>query len=220
MTGKYICLEGVDYSGKTTTLHLLHDYLLEKGINSTITKHPGATWIGQKIRKIVKSEDAHVLDHTRAMLFAVDNAAFQEEIAKPMMDSDDWLIADRNNFTSALAYQIADGVSLDEVMQIHSSLLNPRKIDEVFILDISYDTRMKRKLHREAIEGEMKDYYERDREHFDKLRRAYLRLSEMKDALHRYVEHNDDYALNIHVIDANVPGEEILEQIVDKLKLA
>jgi len=217
MPGKYICLEGPDYCGKTTTLHNLHNFLRTKEINSTITKHPGATWIGQRIREIVKDPDAKVLDHTRAMLFAVDNAAFHEEIAKPMINSKDWLLADRNNFTSALAYQMADGVSLDEIQQIHSSLINPRKIDHVFVLDITYETRMQRQRLREAAEGKVNDYYERDREHFDKLRNAYARLAENKDALHRYVEHDDDYTLNIHMINGNVDGAGILDQIASKL---
>lgn len=219
MAGKYICIEGPDMAGKTTTLHNLHAFLKARNINSTITKHPGSTWIGKKIRQIVKDPDAKVLDHTRAMLFAVDNAAFHEEIAKPMIDSDDWLLADRNNFISALAYQIADGISLDEIMQIHSSLVAPRKIDHVFILDIDYEIRQQRKTLREAKVGVVNDYYERDRSHFDKLRQAYRCLMEQKDALHKYVKHNDDYHMNIHIINGNVDGAAILDQIVSKLKI-
>lgn len=216
MIGKYIVCDGPDFAGKTTIINLLEKHLKSKNINSVVTKHPGSTWIGKQLRSIVKDPDSKIMDHTRAMIFAVDNAAFQEEIAKPMADSNDWLLADRQNFISACAYQIADGVSLDELKQIHSSLLNPRKIDHVFILDINFDTRTKRRLHREALEGVANDYYERDSKHFDKLRDAYLSLASMKDPLENYVKSTND-ELNIHYINANVGGEEILKQIVQIL---
>lgn len=202
---------GFDFSGKTTAIHLLQDWLTSKSIESILTKHPGATWVGQKIRELVKDPESKIDARSRAMLFAVDNSAFQEEFAKPLALTDKWLLADRNNFTSALAYQAADGLNLSEIAQLHSSLINPRKIDHVFVLDITWETRCKRKNYRDETQGIMNDYYERDKEHFNKLRNAYLTLQDHSDILHKYVNGNNK--LNISIIDANVDGPAIVEQI-------
>jgi len=219
MSGKYIVFDGVDLSGKSTALEAVVKLLNEAGIKSRLTKHPGATWIGQKIRTIVKDPEAKVLPVTRAMLLAVDNMAFHEEIAKPMIGSDEWLFADRNNITSALAYQIADGIPVDQISQLHSSLINPRQIDHVLIFDISWETRVERLRKRQEAEGKVKDYFERDKEHFLKLKNAYLKMPiDCKSVLTPYIKSTNGN-LNISLIDANQDQENIREQVLFLLNL-
>lgn len=217
MNEQYIVFDGVDLSGKSTALEALSRELTENGIKNRVTKHPGATWIGQKIRSIVKDPEAKVLPITRAMLLAADNMAFHEEIAKPMVGTGEWLFADRNNITSALAYQIADGIPIEQIARLHSSLISPRQVDQVLIFDISWETRVKRLQKRQEAEGKVKDYFERDKEHFLKLKNAYLNMaSEYQDVLKPYIKSTNG-KLNFIIIDSNGDEASIRKQVYDAL---
>lgn len=143
-------------------------------------------------------------------MLAADNMEFQASIAKPMIDRPTWLLADRSNFISSFAYQIADGIGLDDLRFCHQVVLNPRKADHVFVFDIDYDTMVERKMQR----GAELDYYERDREHFEKLRTAYRRLLDNKDDLVNYIECDDDWIPYVHYLDGRKSTEESVASIL------
>lgn len=215
MPGKYIVCEGPDFVGKSTILKHLQQVLTDIDIDSIITAHPGSTPLGKELRKIIKDPSIKVDKYTRSILLAADNMEFQASIAKPLMTSKSWLLADRSNFISSLAYQIADDISLDELRKCHNVVLNPRKIDHCFIFDIDYKTMVQRKTQR----GAELDYYERDKTHFEKLRTAYSRMMDYKDDLIKYVDHDDDYVLNIHYLDGTQPIKTSVEKMLKILSL-
>lgn len=215
MSGKYIVLEGLDLSGKSTTIRHLQQALTDRDIDSIITAHPGSTPLGKELRKLIKDPSIKVDKYTRSILLAADNMEFQASIARPMMTSNSWLLADRSNFISSLAYQIADNISIDELRKCHDVVLNPRKINHCFIFDIDHDTMLQRKAER----GAELDYYERDKKHFEKLRTAYSRMMDFKDDLVKYIDHDDDYILNIHYMDGTLPTKASVENMLKILFL-
>jgi len=212
---KYIVVEGVDYSGKSTVLRYLQQALTERDIDSIITAHPGSTQLGKALRQIIKDPTINVDKQTRSILLAADNMEFQASIAKPLMSSQTWLLADRSNFISSFAYQIADGISMEDVKKCHDVVLNPRKIDHCFIFDIDFDTMAQRKSQR----GAELDYYERDKKHFEKLRTAYSRIMDNKHHLTDFIDHDDDYIPNIHFMNGADPTEKSVEKILRTLDL-
>jgi len=176
LTGRYIIVEGVDCSGKTTMSRRLAEYLEEKGIKTLLTIHPGATPAGQRIRSIVKDPDIHLDKLTEALLFGADNSAFIHQVLIPNLNEGTWVIADRNNFISSLAYQIASGCKLDELDRIHDTINNPPKADLLLILrvgqELAFDRRRRRGMEKDRFEDRMtsgSEYYTKVSEAYDEM---------------------------------------------------
>lgn len=165
-----IVLEGPDYTGKSTLISKIDNYLKSKGQECVVTGHPGSTPVGQTLRGIIKDPSIKIDKHTRAILLAADNYEFQVQHALPSIGK--WLLSDRSNFISSMAYQLADGIKLDDLIKVHDVVIDYRPIDICFVLDIDFETRRARQSKR----GIEKDYFERDEEHFNKLRSAYKSL--------------------------------------------
>ena len=53
MAGRFITIEGVDGSGKSTQIARLQEYLEHRGFKTMMTHEPGGTVIGEKIREII-----------------------------------------------------------------------------------------------------------------------------------------------------------------------
>jgi dTMP kinase len=100
--GRFITLEGIDGAGKSTHLMWLADHLRCRNLEVIVTREPGGTALGEKIRGLVLSEAMHIDTETLLMF-----AARREHLAKvilPALDAGKWVISDR--FTDATyAYQ-------------------------------------------------------------------------------------------------------------------
>ena len=140
MNGKHIVLEGVDNSGKTTISQIISTWLQENyQIKTTIASHPGSTPVGQEIRKILKHSPHPINPNAQALLFAADNSMFMSQILKPSFEQGTWVISDRNNFISSLAYQIASGCTFDELDRVHEATPQLAKIDLLLIFRCTYE---------------------------------------------------------------------------------
>ncbi len=156
--GKYIILDGVDYSGKTTMAKRLVDWLRAKGTPAQYVRNPGATEIGRELRRITRDFSSDPI--TEALVFAADNSACIHEVIKPQLEKGVCVVADRNNFISGLAYQMASGCSLDDIDRVHNVFHNPPKADLLLILHASSEVIEKRaQVIRDAIEDTQNDRF-------------------------------------------------------------
>lgn len=180
MSGKFVVFEGVDNSGKTTILELTERWLRTLGKDVIATKHPGSTPVGRELRQIIKHSDHKVDPNTEALVFAADNSAFINQVLRPALDKGTWVLGDRNNFISSMAYQIASGVAFDELDKIHAAIANPPKIDLLFVLKCDWETSQERKRVKMLTSNEpARDRFEdRGREYFDKLINCYNQIIE------------------------------------------
>lgn len=201
--GKYVIFEGVDYASKSSVLYKLLEYLNQKNQNVHIYKQPGSTWIGNKIREIVKCPESKISDYIRAMLFIIDNISFHEDILK--LSTEDWILLDRNNFISSLVYQVNDGICKQDLIQAFKLVKNKRIADHLFIFDINWDTRCQRA----KIRNDKPDHFERDKIHFEMLRSRYLDIYNNGDAV--------EFSRETHLIDANRNTDAILDEVVSYL---
>jgi len=172
MAGRFIVFEGVDGCGKSTQARRFVDWLNMTGKRAIYTRHPGATLIGAELRGLTAGREVDA--NTKALLFAADNSAFINQILIPHLGSDTWVIGDRNNFISSLAYQIADGCSLLQLEHIHAATCtDPPKIDALLIFSVTPEVATARRASR-SQEG--KDIYEdkmNRREYFSRVALAY-----------------------------------------------
>ena len=103
-TLKFITIEGIDGAGKSTTISMIEGFLKDKGEQVLITREPGGTELGEKLREINKSVKMDPL--TETLLLFTARAEHVTQKIKPALDNDIWVICDR--FTdSTVAYQSA-----------------------------------------------------------------------------------------------------------------
>lgn len=194
MTGKFIVLEGIDGSGKTTLCDVLAAYLREKGHEVQVTQEPTHDEIGSLIRdNFVKN----ISQKAEALLFTADRAVHTERIARWIGAGID-VICDRY-FASTVAYQSAslNGVSLDKDWLLDLNEPVVMEPDVTFLLDINPEKGMERVCTRgERSKFENVDY--------------------LKEVRQRYLELADEYGFKL--IDASRDRETVAEEALEIIK--
>ncbi len=141
--GVFICIEGLDGSGKTTQAKLLTKKLCEDGLNVVFTAEPSQGRIGKFIRKRL-FEEKRMPVSVEALLFAADRIEHVENEVNPELMQGKIVVSDRYVYSS-LAYQGSAGLSLDWIEQINSNALKP---DLSIFIDVAPEVvleRLKRK---------------------------------------------------------------------------
>jgi len=167
MKGKFIVLEGIDGSGKTTQIKQLAKWLngsdlIPENNHLIITREPGGTQLGQSIRSLLldTSRENSPDSITELLLYAADRAQHVNEIIRPSLNKGNWVISDRFS-GSTLAYQ-GFGRKLDiklikDLENIATQGISP---DITFLLDISVEESMRRRKSRkdDRIEQEGREF--------------------------------------------------------------
>jgi dTMP kinase len=100
--GKFITFEGIDGAGKSTHIAFVADWLRAKGRRVVVTREPGGTPLGEKLRELLLHEKMHL--ETEALLMFAARREHIAEVIAPALERGDWVISDR--FTDAtFAYQ-------------------------------------------------------------------------------------------------------------------
>ena len=144
-TGKLFVIDGVDGSGKSTTVDILRDKLWEKysGDQVVVTRVPGGTGLGVELRRIVKSRKFNISDLAERLMFAADERQTADEVVNPALAAGKVVLSGRWSCTD-YAYGLARGLAADEIKKIHD--LNPMPmVDHLFILTLPFETILSRK---------------------------------------------------------------------------
>jgi dTMP kinase len=109
--GRLIALEGPEASGKSTQARLL-----AKKLGAVLTREPGGTKTGKRVRALLLERDAGQIDaRTEALFMAADRAQHVTEVVLPAMSSGRWVVTDRFS-ASLFAYQgFGRGLDLAEL---------------------------------------------------------------------------------------------------------
>lgn len=202
MRGRFITLEGPDGSGKSTMLRLIGNYLKDKGIESIITREPGGTEIGEKIRKIIlDNKNVNMGAETEALLYAAARAQHVCEKIIPALEEGKVVICDR--FTlSSLAYQgVGRDLGIERVKAINDFAIRGIYPDLILFFHVNPQVTLKRKIGRknaDRLELEGNEFHR-------KVYEGYMKLLEM-------------YPKNIKVIDASKPIEEVFKQSIEEIE--
>ncbi|MFW5749309.1 MAG: dTMP kinase [Halanaerobium sp.] len=176
--GFFITFEGIEGSGKTTQINLLADYLQQKGFEVVVSREPGGTDLGEKIRQLLLDTQYDSMDYrTEILLYAADRAQHVKEIIKPALKQGKIVISDRFA-DSNLAYQAAGrGLDYELVYQINDWVIDSTWPDLTLLLDIDIKEGLKRaralSLDQagDRLEREVDDFHQRVRD-------AYLKMAE------------------------------------------
>jgi dTMP kinase len=147
--GAFICIEGLDGSGKTTQAKLLAKKL-RKSHNAVYTTEPSRGKIGTYIRERCLYGEKRLSSAVEALLFAADRIEHVEIEVLPALHQGKLVISDRYLYSS-LAYQGAAGLSLEWIEKINEHALKP---DLAIFIDVDPKTAMRRlKLKKSVMEN-------------------------------------------------------------------
>lgn len=184
--GIFICVEGIDGSGKTTQAHKLVEVLKKVGFEAVYTTEPSRGMYGTLLRN-------HILEGTRrapvvveAVLFAVDRVDHVASEVKPLLRKGKVVVSDRYVYSS-IAYQGTSGFPTKWLKEINKQVMKP---DLSFFIDVPPETVMERINRQKSVMETLQTQKE--------VRKAYLRLVEEEGLL---------------VIDGSGSKKEVAERI-------
>jgi len=145
---------------------------LSEGKDVVLTREPGGTVVGEKIRNILLESNEDIDRYTELFLYLADRAENLAKVVNPNLEKNKIVISDRY-FDSTIAYQTA-GRGLKEEVKILKKLklFNIREPDVTFLLDVDPEIGRNRITNFDRIERENLEFHRR-------VRKAYLDLAKI-----------------------------------------
>ena len=209
--GKFITFEGLDGSGKSTQVEKLARSLRAHGLSVTVTREPGGTAAGEKIREVLlHSATSGLSPFTEMALMFASRAQHIHEIILPALAEGRVVLCDR--FTdSTEAYQ-GGGRKLGTgpVLQMHEVLCGNLQPDLTILLDNEVAFSVERARRRNRQHKDENRFEQESRAFFGRVRHAYLAIAAREPQ-------------RVHVVNARgTPSEThavIMELVRKKLKI-
>ena len=168
--GAFITFEGSEGCGKSTQVKRLASRLEQAGVRVLITREPGGTAIGEKIRDLLQfaPESFAMTPETELLLFEASRSQLVRETIRPALEQGTVVISDRF-FDSTTVYQgVARKLEPDIVATLNDFAVGPDRPDLTIILDVDVATARARMLRRvrpvvvvDRMEQEPLEFYER-----------------------------------------------------------
>ena len=180
----FISLEGIEGCGKTTQLKYLSAFLAEKGRPYVVTREPGGTAIGKKIRSILLDPASNELvPAAELLLYMADRAQHIHSLIKPSLAEGNIVLCDRY-FDATVVYQgYARGLDIGFIRDLHRIVLKDLKPDITLLLDLPPRIGLAR-AWQELDSGNRSDTESRFEEEaisfHEKVRAGYLELAGME----------------------------------------
>jgi len=190
--GKFITLEGIDGAGKSTHLNWLADFFRSQGKTVVVTREPGGTAVGEKLREFLLDDRQIMHAETEALLMFGARREHLDKVILPALDQGSWVISDR--FTDAsFAYQGGGrGISRQKLAELEGWVQGEFQPDLTLYFDVGVELGRRRTSvikKADRFEKEQDEFFQRVREAY--LERAYA------------------FPQRIFIIDATRPLEQV-----------
>lgn len=185
--GVFVCLEGIDASGKSTQARWLVRNLRRRGFDAIYTTEPSDGEIGKFIKCYVLQRKKRIPAVVEALLFAVDRVDHVESKIEPALESGKIVVSDRYVYSS-LAYQGAAGLDIGWIKLVNQMALPP---DLAIYIDVPPEVVVKRMKRRRSV----METLETQR----RVREVYMQLVREK---------------RLVLIDGNRPAREVVQNIL------
>ena len=201
MRGAFISLEGIEGVGKSTNLAFVADTVRRAGHDVVITREPGGTAFGERVRDwILNGDHGQLSADIETLLMFAARARHLEEVIRPALAAGRWVVCDR--FTDAtFAYQGGGrGASRTLLHSLKNEIQRGAEPDLTLLLDAPLDVGTSR------IAARTPDHFEREQQpFFERVRAAYLALAA-------------ESPNRVKVIDASQPLDLVQRQIETQLR--
>lgn len=199
MQGTFLTFEGIDGCGKTTQLELLRDYLRRQELPVVVTREPGGTPLGERVRALVLSRASRGMDpRTELLLLFAARAQNVKQVIAPALAAGKVVLSDRFTDASVVYQGYGRGLPRSFIRQLDRFACRGVKPDLTFVIDINPRTSVRRALRRNRraaadearFESEARAFYQRVRQGYRALARAEPRRVRVVDG--------EDSIQNIH----------------------
>ena len=195
MENKFISFEGIDGSGKTTQINKLSRWFEEKAIPHTVLREPGGAFLCERIRDLLLDKNIEINSRSETLLFMAARAQLIEEIIKPDLSNDKFIICDRF-IDSTLAYQgYGRKLDLNVINNMNKFSTDNITPDITFLMDVDLETSIKRRM------GNDIDRMELAGDEF---------LSQVRDGYYKICQNNSN---RCHIINATKKEDIIFNEI-------
>ncbi|MHC6627024.1 dTMP kinase [Streptomyces globosus] len=167
-SGFFIALEGGDGAGKSTQVQALAEWIRSKGHEVVVTREPGATPVGKRLRSILLDvSSAGLSNRAEALLYAADRAEHVDTVVRPALERGAVVISDRY-IDSSVAYQGAGrDLSPTEIARISRWATDGLVPHLTVLLDVSPETARERFTEApDRLESEPAEFHQRVRAGF------------------------------------------------------
>jgi len=194
----FVTFEGVDGSGKSTQARLLAERLRSEGREVVLTRVPGGTPAGERIREILLHGE-RVAPWAEAALFAAARAQLVDEVIRPALARGADVVSDRY-VDSSLAYQgLARGLGVERVLELNLLATSGLLPDRTFLILLP-------PAEAAARRGDEPDRIEREGPEFaEEVDRAYREIAKV-------------FGQRVTVVDGSLNPEDIAEIVRGQLR--
>ncbi len=197
--GFMVVFDGSNGAGKTTVINEVEKYLESKALEVVLTREPGGTPIGEKIREVILDPSTpEMCNMAELMLFGAGRAQHLQEKIIPALSKGKIVISDRFDAATFSFQHYARGIDLATITQINDLALDGFKPEMNIILDLDPIEGLKRVKSR----GEGLDRLEDEKlEFLTKARNGYLKQAE-------------DQPEKFEIIDASQSKAQVLADVI------
>ncbi len=202
----FITIEGIEGAGKSLLIKKLEKNFKENGKDVIVTREPGGSSLGLKLRPLLLSEKGEkICNRAELFLFLADRVEHVEKVIKPALAEGKIVVCDRYTH-STLAYQgyarDLDIARLKEFNDFASSGLAP---NISFLLDLPIEIGLKRaKKRNDATQNDEGKFEALDTSFHEKVRNGFLQMAKEEE--------------NFIVIDATKSPEDVFNSVWEKLE--
>ena len=206
MEAKFITLEGIEGSGKTSSIKSITDLLDRKRISYVVTREPGGSSIGSELRSILLDPKTEISSEVELLLMLADRKDHVEKVILPNLEIGNWVISDRF-MDSSIAYQ-GGGRKLDKkVIDSFSRNLNLPNPDLTLLFDVPVEI----SLSRVKARGELDRFEQEKLDFHNRIREAYLELAEQNVNRIQIIDSSREIELMLKSV------EQIIETLINGL---
>lgn len=208
MKGFFLTVEGIEGCGKTTQLKRLAKHLRDAGHNCVMTKEPGGTPIGDRVRAILLDPQAEGMDSlSELFLLAASRRQNVTEIVQPALEKGAVVLCDRYADASVVYQGYGRGLPLQQVLDINRWATNGITPDLTFVFDLPESVGLERARSRNTTENLMAEsrLEGEDLAFHRRVREGYLALAK---------EHQERFA----VIEGNRSIDDVFADVLGVLR--